>query len=102
MITFWWRIVAGDYNNKLIFQNQVISEGKPAVCINIANQTLKALKSGLDVEFVNFEQWEKLIMDIAEKVEGKEYQLDYTNSEDGKKGFAGYKIAGVLKDVSNF
>lgn len=98
MVSIWYRIIADEFDGKLIFQNQVVSEKAPDVCINIANQTLKSFETDEEVKFENFKQWNDLMLSICEKAQGKEYHLSYTNAEDSKNGFPVFKIVKVLSD----
>lgn len=92
MLTAWFKILAGEYKGSLIFMNQVIIE---PFQIHIANEFLRSLDSGLDVNFVDFKQYNNLIMDISEAINEKlEYCLDYSET---KKGFKSYKIKEVYE-----
>lgn len=94
MVTCWMKIVAGEYENSLMFMNQVISEGFQ---IGIVNRFLRSLvtemEDPIEIEYKTFNQYGNLIMDVMEAIENNfEYSVKY--SED-KKGFKQFKIEEV-------
>lgn len=92
MVSIWFRILSGDFENSMIFYNQVISKG---FGLHKANEFLRSLDSGIEVEFKSFRQYGELLMDIREAIDGKlEYNLAYT---EGKKGFSNYEIEEVFE-----
>lgn len=87
MVSIWFKIVAGDYKKQLIFYNQIITQ---AFQIKLVCDLLESFDTGLDIDFIDFLQFEDLLTDIfAEVIEGAEYALEYS---EGKNGFANYKI----------
>lgn len=92
MLTVWMKILAGEYENQMIFYNQVIDN---AYGLHNANKFLRALESGLDVEFKDFEQYNDLILDVHEAIDEKlEYALKYGKN---KKGFNTFEITDVFE-----
>lgn len=92
MVSIWFRILNGDFENSMIFYNQVINKG---FGLHKANEFLRSLDSGIEVEFKSFRQYGELLMDIREAIDGKlEYNLAYT---EGKKGFSNYEIEEVFE-----
>lgn len=92
MVTCWMKVLVGDYKGSLIFMNQVITQGFQ---VHIANEFLRSLDSGLDVEFKTYKQYGQLLMDIHEAIDGNlEYSLIYG---EGKKGFSTYEISDVYE-----
>lgn len=92
MVSIWFRILSGDFENSMIFYNQVINKG---FGLHKANEFLRSLDSGIEVEFKSFRQYGELLMDIREAIDGKlEYNLAYT---EGKKGFSNYEIEEVFE-----
>lgn len=92
MLSIWFKILDGEYKDSLIFYNQVLSTG---FGLHNADDFLKSLDSGVDVEFNNFKQYNSMILDIAEAVDGVlEYGLEYS---EGKNGFSNYKITDVFE-----
>lgn len=91
MLSIWFRIVAGDYNNNLIFMNQVINQ---PFQIGLANKILRALEPNKEIEFKSYSQYANLIMDIFEEIDGKfEYALKYGE----KKGFSTFEILDIFE-----
>ena len=92
MVSIWFRILSGDFANSMIFYNQVINKG---FGLHKANEFLRSLDSGIEIEFKSFRQYGELLMDIREAIDGKlEYNLAYT---EGKKGFSNYEIEEVFE-----
>lgn len=88
MVSIWFRIVAGDLKGQLIFYNQVITQGFQ---IHLNNELLNSLKSGLNIKFDSYKDYDQLLSDIYIAVDGKyEYLLSYGQTN---KGFKTYKIA---------
>lgn len=92
MLTIWFKILAGEYEGSLIFYNQVLSTG---FGIHNANEMMKSFETNVDVKFENFKQYNDVILDVHESVEGKlEFALDYSKNN---KGFNVYKITDVYE-----
>lgn len=92
MVSVWFKIIAGKYQNSLIFMNQVITQGFQ---IHICNELLRSLDSGLDIDFEDYVQYADLLLNVFEKVDGNlEYSLEYGET---KKGFPTYKIIDVFE-----
>lgn len=91
MLSIWFRIVAGDFNNNLLFMNQVINQ---PFQIGLANKILRALDPNKEVEFESYTQYANLILDIFEDIDGKfEYALKYGE----KKGFSTFEVLDVFE-----
>lgn len=90
MVSCWFRIINGDQKNRLIFMSQLVNEGFK---IHIMNEFLRSLDSGKDVDFVDYEQYGNLLMDILEVSEKTGFVLDYYEN---KKGYKAYKIEEVF------
>lgn len=92
MVTIWFKVVTGEYKGSLIFFNQVVTQGFQ---IHIANELLRSMDSGIDVQFETYKQYGEMIMDIAEEVDGNlEFALKYGK---GKKDFSTYEITEVFE-----
>lgn len=92
MFSAQFRILSGDYENQCLFMNQVITQGFQ---IGIVNKFLRSLDVTDDVEFKDYEQYNNLVMDIMEEVDGKlEFLLDYRKS---KKDFPIYTIKDIFE-----
>lgn len=97
MVSAWFRILNGDFENSIMFMNQVITQGFQ---ISIVNRFLKSLEAVDDdlIEFKDYAQYNDLLMDIMEAVDGQlEYLIEYKKS---KKDFAVYTVKEVY-DVNS-
>lgn len=96
MVSIWFKIVEdGEFKNSIIFFNQVITQGFQ---VHIVNEMLRMMVSEMAeapvVEFVSYNQYGNLIMDIFEEInENFEYVLSYKK---GKKDFSTYEIKEVF------
>ncbi|APC83142.1 DUF669 domain-containing protein [Clostridium botulinum] len=94
MLSIWFKILTGEYKGSLIFYNQVLSSG---FGLHKSKEMLRSLDSGVDVEFECFSQYNNLLMDIAEAIDGKlEYQLSYTANKKNNK-FSEYEIKDIFE-----
>jgi hypothetical protein len=93
MVSIWFEIVAGEFKNRLIFMNQVVTQ---AFQVHICNDLFKSFDTGLEIKFENYVQYSGLIFDIAEEIEsqGLTFHLDYGE----KKGFSTFKILEVFEN----
>lgn len=92
MFSAWFRIIAGQYENQLLFMNQVITQGFQ---IGQVNKFLRSLDVVDEVEFKNYGQYNDLIMDAFEAVDGNlEFLLEFKKS---KKDFPIYTIKEVYE-----
>lgn len=92
MVTFWFKILEGEYKNQYIFWNQVVDMG---FGLHKVNEFLRSLNSGLEVQFENFTQYGNLLMDIHEAIDGRlEYGLKYSKNS---KGYDEFEITDVFE-----
>lgn len=92
MVSIWFKILEGEYKGNRIFYNQVITQGFQ---VHFANELIRAMDSGLTIEFQTYGQYGNLLMDVAEAIDDKlEFELEYS---EGKKGFSNYKITDVFE-----
>lgn len=95
MLAVKFRIVHGDFENRLIFMNQVILMGNEhdAMRVSIANRFLESLGTDVPVDFEGVEEYQALIERIFNTLDqmGLEYLLDFGE----RNGFKTYKIAEV-------
>ena len=85
-------VPTGKYENNLLFMNQVITQGFQ---IGIVNDLIRSMDVIDDVEFKNYSQYNELIMDVFEQVDGKlEFLLEFKKS---KKDFPIYTIKEVYE-----
>lgn len=94
MVTCWFQVIAGPYAKSYIFMNKLIVKAFP---IHQVNDFLESLASEVPnkpvIEFKNYSQYNKLIMDVAELVMGSyEYALNYSEN----KGFDDFEITAVF------
>ena len=93
MLSVWFNILTGEHKGQKIFMNQVITQGFQ---IHIANEFLRSLDSGIDVDFDgDYEHYNNTILDVMEAIDKKlEYMLDYGEN---KKGYNTFKIKEVFE-----
>ena len=72
--------------------NQVITQGFQ---VHIVNKFLRSLDTGLEIEFVNYSGYAKLLNDVKESIDKQklEYGIEYGE----KKGFNTFKITDVFE-----
>lgn len=81
----WFKVLTGEYTGQFIFMNQNVSNGMQ---IRIANDFLKSLESGVDVDFEDFMQYGGMIESVYHAIDGQfEYQLAYGENDKGYKTF---------------
>ena len=94
MLSIWFKILSGEFKGNLIFFNQVLTTG---FGLHKANEMLRSLDSGVDVEFKSMSQYADLIMDIQEAIDGNlEFALSYTANKKNAN-FSEYKIKDVFE-----
>lgn len=89
MVSIWFKIVPqGKYTNKLIFMNQVITEGYQIHMVNNLLKDLTENLSDIDIEFKNYKQYSKLLDDVVKMIRNKFiYLLKYDRNNNGYKFF---------------
>lgn len=91
MVSIWFRILGGDYENSILFFNQVVTKGFQ---IHIVNQLLRDMDSGIGIDFKSFSQYGQMLMDVHEAIDGKlEFAIEYGE----KKGFNTFKITEIFE-----
>ena len=92
MAKVWFDILAGDFKGQKIFMNQMLTSG---FGIHKMNELLNSLETGITVQFENFVQYNDLLKEIFNAVDGvAEYQLHYGENN---KGYATYDIVQRFK-----
>lgn len=91
MVSCWMKIINGEFENNRLFMNQVITQGFQ---IHLANEFLRSLDSGVEIEFDDYVQYGNLIMDVHEAIDG---QLEYAVEYGENKGFNTFKITDVFE-----
>lgn len=86
MVSIWFRIVAGDFKNSVLFMNQVITTG---FGLHTAKKTLSDMDTGLPIDFQSFSQFAGLIESVKEAIETQklEYAVKYTTTKNNYKNF---------------
>ena len=84
--------IGGKYKNNKLFMNQVVTQGFQ---LHIMNQFLKSLGTDLNVEFVNYQQYADLLLDIAEAVD--EDKLEFALKYEDNKGYDKFTITEVFE-----
>lgn len=92
MVSAWFTILNGKYKNSKLFMNQVITQGFQ---IHIANEFLRSMYTGLDIDFVDYTQYADLLLDVAEFCDENklEFALDYADN----KGYDKFTITDVFE-----
>jgi len=91
MVSCWMNILEGEFKKSKLFMNQVVTQGFQ---IHIANEFLRSLDSGVNVEFKTYTQYKEVLMDMHEAIDNKkEYVVDYGEND---KGYNTFKITEVF------
>ena len=94
MVTVWFKVLAGEHKNGMIFMNQLIEKDFQ---IHIVNSLLRSFDTSKtdDVGFESYKQYADLLCDIAEAIEAErlEYSLEYGE----KKGYDTFTINEVFE-----
>lgn len=86
MVKIVFKVIEGDFSNRLIFINQVIEQ---PFQINIANQLLRGLATDHDVKFKDYVSYATLVEDVANDcIDRKECLVEVVVNE-GKGNNAG-------------
>ncbi|WP_195238620.1 DUF669 domain-containing protein [Romboutsia sp. 1001285H_161024_C4] len=93
MLSCWMKVLEGEFKGSIIFYNQVLTTGYG---IHNANEFLRSLDSGVEVDFENFKQYNSVLLDVYEAINGKlAYALEYGKNN---KDFNTYKIVDVFEE----
>lgn len=79
MLAASFKILTGEFKNQRIFMNRVLLGTKnDANMIKSAEGWLVSLDSGVSTVFEDYKQFNQVVMDVAEAIDGKlEYAVDY-------------------------
>ena len=93
MVSVWFKVLSGEYANCMIFMNQLVLQG---IQIHIANEFLRSLDSGVDIEFKTYSQYAGLIDNILKTIDAQKlvYELKYEDN----KGYNKFTIVNVFED----
>lgn len=95
-----FRIVEGKYKKSCLFYNQVLvgkdkETGKlTAFGIHNFNLFLKSLDTRVNVDFEDFDQYDNMLLDVAEDVESLTYAIQYGKKND----FPTFKVLDIYED----
>jgi len=83
MVSTSFRILTGDYKKQRLFDNKVIyatnNDGKS---IKSVIGFLNSLGSDINIEFRDYDQFEEVVLDVSEAVQGNlEYLIEYDPDE---------------------
>ena len=86
MVSIWFRILAGDFKNSVLFMNQTIHTG---FGLHTAKKMLSDMDTGLPIDFQSFAQFAGLIESVKEAIETQklEYAVKYTTTKNDYKSF---------------
>ena len=96
MLSIWFRIVEGKFENSVIFYNQVLEKDFQ---ISMAKKMLKSMVAKCDkapdIVFEGYGAFNTLVMDVHELIaDDYEFLLEY---KAGKNGFSNYAIKEVYE-----
>jgi len=81
MLSIMFRIVEGEHKKACIFYNQVILQ---AFQIHLANEFLNSMDTDVEAAFHgNYEEYNNIILDIAEACDKLEFLLEYGENSKG-------------------
>lgn len=92
MVSIWFTILAGKYKNSKIFMNQIIPRGFQ---INIVNNLLRSMDTGVNIEFVDYAQYADMLLDVAEACDTN--KLEFAISYEDNKGYDKFTIDEVFE-----
>ncbi len=93
MFCAWMKILSeGEYKGQMLFMNQVITLGFQ---IHNVNEFLRSLDTGINIEFVKYSQYAKLIEEVKDAIDKAklEYGIEYGEN----KGFKTFRITDVFE-----
>ena len=92
MLAIQLKVLEGECKNKVLFANFALTSRYP---IHHASEFLRSLGSGIEVDFLDFDQYEEVIADIYQWTVDNEADYDVEYSiRDGK--YDDYKVIGVF------
>lgn len=92
MVSVWFTILEGQYKKQKLFMNQVITQGFQ---IHIVNDFLRSMGTNLDVEFIDYQQYADLLLDVAEACD--EQKLEFAIKYEDNKGYDKFTITEVFE-----
>lgn len=98
MVKIWFRILRGEFKDRLIFFNRIIlGTNNDGLAIHTCNEFLKSLQTSETVKFNGFQDYAELLLNIYDEIDrlGIEYALKYSENANGYKN---YEIVEVFKN----
>ena len=92
MVSAWFTILEGQYKKQKLFMNQVVTQGFQ---IHIVNEFLKSMGTDLDIEFVDYNQYAELLLDVAEECDAN--NLEFAIKYEDNKGYDKFTITEVFE-----
>lgn len=90
MVRVFFKIVRGEYENSMVFMNQVVTKGFQ---FHIVNELLRSMGTDIDIHFESYSKYAELLEDVFAAIDGqKEFALEYGEN----KGFNTFKITDVF------
>ena len=92
MVSIWFTILDGKYKNNKLFMNQVVTKG---VQLNIMNNFLRSMETGVNIEFVDYAQYADMLLDVAEACDTN--KLEFAIKYEDNKGYDKFTIFDVFE-----
>ena len=92
MVSAWFTILEGKYKKSKLFMNQVVTQGFQ---IHIVNEFLRSMKTDLDIDFVDYQQYADLLLDVAEFCD--ENNIEFAIKYEDNKGYDKFTITEVFE-----
>ena len=92
MVSAWFTILNGKYKNSKLFMNQVVTQGFQ---IHIVNEFLRSMGTDLNIEFVDYQQYADLLLDVAEFCDAN--NLEFAIKYEDNKGYDKFTITEVFE-----
>lgn len=98
MVATCFKIVEGEYENRLIFKNSVVYKGDDKDTFRISNELkfLKSLGTSYNVSFEGFAKFDSLIQSIFAEI--SKNKIEYLLEIVERKGFRNYIIREIYED----
>lgn len=90
MLSVWFKILEGEYKNSRIFMNQLVRDG---FGIHMANEFMRTLETDIEIEFNGYGDYNDLILDVFEAMDGAEFALEYGENN---KGYNTFKVLEIF------
>lgn len=93
MFSVWFRIIDGQYKNGMIFFNKLLTKG---FLISACNDLMKSFKTGINIEFEDFIQYNDVIQNVFKKInnDGLEFAIEYS---DNGRGYGDIQVTDVFE-----